>query len=305
VKSLAKRISVQIVHDQRGMSLTELLVALGLSSVAMLLLASVMIETTNLSKSFEARARDEVERLTAERHLRSIFLQAEDVTLKPDTNFNSYSGPGALIAFDSDAHWAGPQSVYTLALFWRDASVSLPPPNSPNLAPGLASHFARTGIFFQMPTETTWGVLYVDLGTQPTVSPDKSDLMFEGLVGLKFKNVQTFRLKDTDPMNAINSPVTSLDIEMTFRKFINPKGQADFVFCPRALLTPSASPCQERTPSRDVTRTLRVLLRNNVLTISPSANVTLPLPTGTGATYGARTLDRIHFFKPYTPSGLL
>jgi hypothetical protein len=287
------------------MSLTELLVALGLSSVAMLLLASVMIETTNLSKSFEARARDEVERLTAERHLRSVFLQAEDVTLKPDTNFNSYAGPGALIAFDSDAHWTAPQSVYTLALFWRDARVSLPPTSSPNSAPGLASQFARTGIFFQMPTEKTWGVLFVDLGTQPTVAPDKSDLMFEGLVGLKFKNVQTFRLKDTDPANAVNSPVTSLDIEMTFRKFINPKGQADFVFCPRAFLTSSAGPCQERTPSRDVTRTLRVVLRNNVLTISPSANVSLPLPAGTGATYGARSLDRVHFFKPYTPSGLL
>jgi hypothetical protein len=263
-----------------------------------------MVETTNLSKGFEVRARDEVERLTAERQIRSVFLQAVDLKFQGNVDLNTFTSGGALRAFDSDAYWGLPSSIYTLALFWRDAQVSAPAPTSPV---GMTTKFAKTGVFFQMPTAKTWGVLYIDLGAQANLAPDQQDLFFEGLVGLKIKNVQTFRLKDTDPALAPGSPVTSFDIEMTFRKFISPQGQVGFVFCPRAKMDGSNPDCIDKTPSRDVNRTIRVIVRNNILTLSPSANLNLalPLPPGAGARYGARAYDRIHFFKPYTPSGLL
>lgn len=283
------------IQNNHGMTLTELLVATGLSSVAMVLMATVMVETTNLSKSFEVRARDEVERLTAERQLRGVFLQAVDLPFKGNVDINASPGSG-LREYDSDVAWSLPgPSTQTLAVFWRDVRVSAVPPA---LASGLSTNFLATGIFFQKPTAKTWGVLYIDLGGPglTTVAPDRSDLIFEGLVGLKVKNVQTF-LKQTTA-TAIGSPVTSFDVEMTFRKFINPKGQADFVYCPRSVLVAGTDPaCQDKTPSRDVIRTIRILVRDNTLTVSPSSPLATPI--------GARAYDLVHFFKPYTPSGLL
>lgn len=299
-----------MLRVNKGFTLTETIVGLALASIAAIAIAALFFGLVDLQKNFEMQARDEQERWDAEKQIRSFLQQAIDLRYVASSDPNALnfwdgtgSFTGAIRAFDSDTEWGKPPGTHTLAVFWREetrstsSSISGGPPLPPT---NLTSFFQRTAVYFQKPTPKTWGVLYIDPGLSVNLAPDRSDFLFEGLTRVQIKNIKTKPSIGLDPKD--QEPVVSFDLELTFRKYIGVQGQSQLVFCPRALIGTS-SQCQTDVPSRDLVRTIRVTLRNNVLGVSPT--VDLPAPPYQGQQFGARVYDQIHFFKTATPGDLL
>jgi type II secretory pathway pseudopilin PulG len=297
----------------KGFTVIEVLVSTFLCALAAVFIATVWTNSVRLNQTLELQADAEKERWSAEAQVRAAFLQAVDLTYVGNRDLANWQGEpgqftGALRSFDSDAHWAtAAQTTYPLAIFYRDEARS---PVGGN-ATGLKSKFVRTGLYFQKPTYQKWGALYLDLadvGGGP-VDPRKG-IIFEGLIRVQIKGptVRTFNPFGTanpgayDPPGPVSpKPVTSFDLEMTFRKYIASQTNEPLVFCPSSWININTQ-CMTKTPYHDIVRTLRIVVRNNVLSISPTAPITGP---PVGVQFGSRIYDRIHFFKPTFTKGLL
>ncbi len=307
------------LNSKEGFSLTELLVAVALNAVLVTVVASALLKARDMQKNLEMQTRDEQERWDAEKMLRSFFQQAIDLkfaAILPPQGLNNWTGgptmTGAIRTFDSDLEWGTLPGTHALAVFWREDQRS-PEVGTPA---ALKSSFRSTGVYFQKPTPLTWGVLYIDPGATGVLSPDLSDLKFEGLVRVQVNNIRTGNIDDYIAED--REPVTSFDIVLTFRKHFGLQGDNQLIFCPRARMGVQAE-CHNTVPSRDLVRTIRIVLRNNIIGVSstiklPQALISsvpqppaLPLPPLpiTGQAYGARFYDQIHFFRPATPGGFL
>ncbi len=80
-------------------------------------------------------------------------------------------------------------------------------------------------------------------------------------------------------------PVTSFELELTFRRFLGAGAGIERSFCPEL----HAASCPDNPPFKDVVRVSRITLRNNIIAPSPSGQ------------FGARLFDLIHFFHPTLP----
>ncbi len=309
----------RLVNSKKGFSLVELLIAVALNAVLVTIVASALLKARDMQKNLELQTRDEQERWDAEKMIRSFFQQAIDLkyaAVLPPLGLNNWTSipnmTGAIRTFDSDTAWGTLPGTHALAVFWREDQRSA----ETGSAAVLKSTFRPTGIYFQKPTPTTWGVLYIDQGLGGILSPDLGDLKFEGLVRVQINNMRTGNVDDYQAED--REPVSSFDIVLTFRKHFGLQKDNQLIFCPRARMGVQAQ-CSNTVPSRDLVRTIRVVLRNNIIGVSSTVKLPLaplssvplppvlplpPLPI-TGQTYGARFYDQIHFFRPATPGGFL
>jgi hypothetical protein len=182
-------------------------------------------------------------------------------------------------AYDSDADF-GVTPVSTLAVFMRDRQISsLTSPST------LASDLKPTAVFFQAPTPTTFGVLYIALD-QP-LAPRRSQLAFDGLVRVQVLSVSTFQQPGAAPV--FDAPVTSFDMVLTFRRFLGAVPPNKRMFCP----APSAlAACPGIGAFHDVSRRFKITVRDNILELSSTAPDIIPARP----TPGSRIFDLIHFF---------
>ncbi|MES2965332.1 MAG: prepilin-type N-terminal cleavage/methylation domain-containing protein [Bdellovibrionota bacterium] len=282
------------MRRQRGFTLAEVLISVAVGGLV--IVAALMVFSTVFGQNtFFARAVDvEIDEVRAANAMSLAFAQAIAMTNAGAVDLNAYVsavGAGRLRSFDSDAVFGAVPSVHTLAVFWREAR-----PSTDGSTVGVSTQLKKTALYFQKPTPTTWGVLYLDLGGTGTLGPTRDDSIFEGFTRLRILNVTTNDATN-GPGSNVGSPVTSFDVEMTFRRFIA-EGDATTakIYCPESALA-TLPVCAGIEGYKDVVRTIKVTLRDNVIALSPSS----PNPA---APRGARLFDLIHFFQPRFDGGL-
>ena len=298
------------MRKQLGVTLIELMFGLAMIALAALAVSAFMTSLTGQQAAYARAAALEVERAKIEGLLRFVVSQAVDVQFSANNSLNNYvtsgaSPSGRIRAFDSDSDPDGgfnaTGTMTTLGVFWREGRQS-----------GLSnavSQFRKTAIYFQKPTATKWGAIYIDLG-DGALSPDRSDIILEGLVRLRFLNFQTFDPNQT--AIALYDPVTSFDAELTFRRFVASAPGARKSFCPAAEV-PVNPACTIDGAWRDDVRTVRLTLRNNVLFRSPTAWQPVPYAPGSvppgpqpaPRIVPSRLFDLIYFFQPHHKAGLM
>ena len=268
---------------ESGMTMLELVMAVGLTGIVLIIAAGVYLMSVQQNTYLKQSIDTEVDEMRAVNLMSIVFGQALDLKFQGNVSLNAYSGvsDGAMREFDSDSSFGTPPTVQTLAVFWRDNRISQ------SGSGALASQPTKTAIYFQMPTPTTWGVLYLNMGNSGALTPTRSDQIFEGFTRLRILNVTT--ANDLSLGQVIGNPVTSFDVELTYRHFF---GEPDPVvgrnFCPGSLVG-TLPQCPPITAFRDVVRTIKIAARNNVIGYSPSI---------ASGVRGARLFDLIHFYQP-------
>jgi prepilin-type N-terminal cleavage/methylation domain-containing protein len=276
-----------ILKSQSGMTLIEVMLTVALIGIFAFGAMKVLTDLTN-NAQVESRIIDlEVERLTMESQIQQIFGQAmylvsTNATIPVANNIGRIRDTVNLIGPKLNA--ADPD-IETLAVFFRDTGVSGP------AASGIASNPLPTAVYFQRPTANTWGVLYISLGigTPPNLAPSRSDLFYEGLLGLRITNLVTYN-QDGSAAVVNGNPVTSFDLELTFRRFLGPAGGRKS-FCRQAQVTANVAGCAIDGPFRDDLRVVRVTMRNNVIAESPTEQNSY-----------SRVFDTVHFFQAQRPN---
>lgn len=262
--------------NENGITLIELMMALMIGSVVMVTAMGIMLNASGTSSTFVQSLDAEIDELAAINALQLVFGQAYELKSAGNSDLNTFvssNGTGRVRTYDSDPEFNLSPATRTLAVFWRDRqNSSLTSPSA------LISDLKATGVYFQKPTPTTWGVLYINLGTSPNLAPSRQDLMFEGLTRFQILSVSTY----DDPDSTPPMPVTSLEVALTFRRFIGDVDISKRQYCPKA----SIAMCPGIGAFRDVTKTYKLLTKNNTLAFSPS-----------NSARGARIYDLIHFFS--------
>jgi prepilin-type N-terminal cleavage/methylation domain-containing protein len=275
--------------ERNGFSLIELMIALGIGAAIVLGIAALLMSAYTQSSLITDAAEAEIEEMRAMNFMQNIFSQAFNVRLHDTGDLQGFAVPdGRIIAFDSDAVWADPRSAFPLAIFWREGQNS-----TINPLAGLVSQPKPTGIYFQKPAppiagaRSTWGVIYATLGSGGLpLTVNRADQVFEGFTRLKISNIMTYDRAQAFPKAL--APVTSFDLELTFRRFLGRTSTTERSFCPEAFL----AACPPNPPYKDIVRFKKITLRNNIIDQSPSGP------------FGARLYDLIHFFHPLLPAAL-
>ena len=277
------------LKSEKGLSLVELMIAVGLGGFVTVMALSALVSMSNQSSNLQHTMSSDIEEQRATSVVTAMLAQAIEIKDAGNTTLNNFVSPdgtGRIRQYDSNAFWGDPIQTQTLAVFWREAG------NSVDSSPAaVASQFLATGIFFQRPTQTTYGVLYINTGANPaSLAPSRSDLMFEGLTRVRVMNITTYQ---DDPLAPIPlAPVTGFDLELTFRHFLGGQGDRleDRTYCPDALA--AASVCLSPRAHKDVTSIYHITVRNTVLYRSLSGS------------RAARLFDQLHFFAPRIPGGI-
>jgi hypothetical protein len=283
-----------MIRKSNGFSLAELMIAVGIGAAVILGVAALIMSAYTQSHLITDAAEAEIDEMRAMNALQNVFAQSINVKfwkgVAPGDDLNNYVGAdGQIREFDSDTYWTDPtHQAYPLAVFWREGQNSKANPQSSG---GLTSNLKRTGIYFQKPKppapgqRSTWGVLYISQpqGVAPLSASRASDFFFGGFTRLRIMNVTTY--DPTTSFQKSQAPVTSFEIELTFRRFFGQNTSDPRSFCPAAFI----ADCPENVKYKDIVRVSRITLRNNTIDASPSG------PSG------ARLYDLIYFFHPLLP----
>lgn len=270
------------MKSEAGYTLSEILIALAISGMVLISSMSLLISNSNQSAVLMQSLEAESEELRAQTLLQTTLGQAIQLRNWQNNDLNGYvnaAGFGQIREFDSDLEWnTPPYGTHTLAIFLRDARMSTAgvPPTT------VASQIFRTGIFFQKPTPRTWGVMYFDQGSGAAVAPTQDDANFGGLTRLRIFNINVFRAEPTTPL--FGAPVTSFEVELVFRRWVGDVPANQRLYCPAAFL--NTAPCLATGSHKDISRSYKIIVRNNILQASLSGP------------RGARLYDQIHFFAP-------
>jgi type II secretory pathway pseudopilin PulG len=268
------------LRSERGITLVELMIVVFTAGMLCVMAMGTLLNISGTSSTFSANLDAEIEELQAANTAQLVFSQATELNYFGNASLNNYTdfvtGQGQIRDYDSDAVFGSFPPVETLAIFMRDsAASSLTAPST------VSSNLRPTAVYFQKPTPTTWGVLYFSLGDQPILAPVRAGAFYEGLIRVRILNVTTYTPSTiTIPPKV---PVTSFDLELTFRRFIGDVPNEARMFCPASAL----AACPQLGAHKDVSRIFKLTIRNNVLDESPNS----PAPRR-----GARMYDLVHFF---------
>ena len=241
------------IHDsESGYSLVEIMVALGICSI-------VLVGIASLVSSFmasEHAIRDTVDLDEEAIRLQYYFTRPFRTAVNLQRNAGSidtYALPNSaagviafkgqiLDGFDS-ATLPNSNSITTaLMVFARDKGFLTTAP-----AQGL-SDFQPVGVYFQQPSATTFGILYVNEGsTGGVLKPSKSGSFATNITRLVINDIV---------MDSSNVFVKSFTVNVEMR-YPSSVSEANLVWCP------VANPCAGGAPAKDVKRSFTVVLNNN------------------------------------------
>lgn len=280
---------LKLLRSQRGITLVELMIVVFTGGLLLVMAMGTLLNISGTSNNFSLNLDTEIQELQALNALQLVFSQATELKFANATDLNTYSstnGRGAMVGeFDSDTVFGSSLPVTTLAVFMRDRTNSRLTGIS-----ALSSTLTPTAVHFQQPTPLRWGALYIALGDSSSLAPGKNQLFFDGLVRFRILNVSTYNIDGGPPSNG--EPVTSFDVELTFRRFLGDVKPEARMFCP----VTNMAACPGIGAYKDVARVHKLILRNNILDRSPNS------PGAT--TRGGRMYDLIHFFNLGKPANL-
>lgn len=271
----------KLMKLQAGFSLSGLLASLAVASVVLLLLASMF----GMMSSYYEYSRESLEAqemaARAEVLLTNVFSQALEISNAGGAVPANLGGGMGQIADGIDYDQIGDTGDWTtLAVFLREDQGGI------NINNG---QLRKTALWYRRPNPAagTTGVIFVDLGPDPTavpgpaMSPSYADAFIDRVTGLRI----------VKRAHAHYPRLTGIDITLTLRYHYQAWGPRNW--CPR-LDSGVVVGCDAQAPIRDHTFTFSVLLRNNLMHVSGD---------GTALNIGneERTLGSLYFFKPYFP----
>ncbi len=238
----------------------ELMVTTGIVGGLVLMLSTLMVRMTQDSAGISERmAFDEdieVFQIAFERPFRTaVNVQWSAAALAPALALTA-AAPGSVSIYDSDGAGVGNNDggVDLIGLFYRENRYF------PTAAPfEINSKFTPTAVYFQRPTATTFGRIFVSNGVQETaanLTPGATSATWGKIVHLRFRNPTSKGIY-----------LRSFEAEVVMRY---PTGSAsgatgalnNIVWCPAGDI--GTAPCVQSVRNyRDVRRTFTIDLKNN------------------------------------------
>jgi hypothetical protein len=293
----------QILRSSKGLSLVELLVALGILAIVTIALAGLSSQMASDFKTASERVSQEEAADEIVYHLKQVLSNAVEL-VDPDgdpVGKNSVSNKyGQIAPYELLASWdpsASAPKAEPLALFFRDALPSI----TITAVPDDSQRFVPIGIYFIRPTPTTYGVLTIDLGDKDTTSlPSKAPaLRFTHLVNLKLHDFAIESVANSS--GGVDRKVASFMVTFTTRVF-KAGHEQEAKWCPPPKM--GSGPCVTSTYYHDLTKSFEVVVRNNLLGPSTSRRISRTDPTS-GKTYydpePRRAIEGVYFLRPLVP----
>jgi prepilin-type N-terminal cleavage/methylation domain-containing protein len=251
-----------------GFTLVEVMVAIGLSGILITTIASLMMSVGQETHALIDGADFENDMDRLEYLIERQMRLAVNLTYVGSTSINSNTlgtkGLGYMRAFDSTALANTNTTVNAIALYYRETAHI-----STSVAT-LRSSFAPTGVYFQQPSATTYGVLYIDPGTgagQTALAPSLGLITLTPLTGVVI-NASDFDLSASSGVSFVKS------FKMTvYSRVASSTLPGLLAWCPPAAM--GTSPCVSAVPYKDLSRTFTVKLRDNVDPNSPQLSTLL------------------------------
>lgn len=263
-----------ILSNSKAFSLVELLVATVLNGIVILAMGTVYFQVTQTQQNMLEEKKGLDTALRAGYYLQNLLTQAVGLSWAGPNNLNMASGTGQLRQYYWDSNLVSAQDVHTLGIFWREAAGSAQ----------TRSLFRATGLYFQPPTPTTSGVLFIDTGDKldaggnPLLAPEESDISFDSFV--------SFRI--SQPSVRVGGSLAAVRIQYVIRTFRS--SNAAMRWCPAANM--GIGPCVYDGVFKDHPVTLNILFRNNSL--GPATNSSVGVE---------RLFDQLYFFATQFPLG--
>ena|GEM_PF-1645012 len=293
---------------QKGFTLIELMVGLGVLSV--LILLATVLSTWATYRYFSVRDRLLTETIAyqAENIFRGVFGQAVDVAFTG--SFSADGLPEALAGrtgqiyddgvaltgqperrrFDFDRISAS-KPWMRVATFYRE--------NSTGITTGLgvkgAGATAKGGslptmVFYRSPTVDKSGVIFFDLSSlnnnNALKTPDYGDVFID--------RISSFEIVKTRHVNPSFNKTTSIEVNLKFRYHLFAGGKASW--CPMEDISSGASGCSNGSVSRDIERHFVVTLGNNLLKAAGSGYF------GSVSKEEERVMGDLYFFRMSAPA---
>ncbi len=240
-----------VLQNQNGMTLVELMVATAASTL--IILGGAMLLSSILeADAFTRRSADTLETAQSlEMNIPHYVGQAINARWTDIDITNIGGGPGEIRTFRSSRDAAIATPPTTVAAFIREAGYT----SSTN--PG--SDLRATSLYFKNPTATTPGILFVSSsnpGTGTTTLSSRNAEMF-------FDNIVEFELSSGGiPIDA-GDTVRMVEMRVVFRKFRSSE-PSEWRWCPSIEMNTTAE-CRSGAQYTDITKLINIPLRNNVM----------------------------------------
>lgn len=286
--------------SQQGMTLTELLVGMVLFTIVSLFIAVIMSQTQKTYSQMSGRVNQEAEAEEMSAILRHYFSQAVELSLYSSVGGAVSNLNGQLLsAYDLGSSWttATGLSVNPIALFFVDDQ----PSDQPTAA--AADRFLPVAILVQQPSETKFGLVGIQIGdtsAQTTLTGANLKFRFDNIVDFKLTNI----IFENDAVVSPRQKVVSFTVIFT-KRFFRDSDVANRRWCPPTKMLSAG--CTTKTFYTDITKTVDVTVRNNVLGPSYVQRRRAP-PSMASAWFipeSKRPYQGIYFHRPRFPPGAL
>ncbi|HVK60708.1 MAG TPA: type II secretion system protein [Bdellovibrionales bacterium] len=242
-----------IRKSQSGMTLIELSITLGLVGGLILIVGTLLSTMNRQSEGLqEAMAfSEDLERLQL--FFEKPFRTATDLQNRGGADLDgealTASGVGQIRSYDSTG-LTSDGGANLLAIFYRENSVL-------NGATSLNSSFTPTAVYFQRPTPTTYGMLYVMSGTpggSASLVPSQSGVTYGKITHLKITLPSDLRPKSISVEVALRYPTGS--------RIGGGTNVDNIVWCPQNQINDGTCTATDRN-FKNIVRTFIVDLKNN------------------------------------------
>jgi prepilin-type N-terminal cleavage/methylation domain-containing protein len=264
------------INKSHGYTLMEVMVGVAIGGIVALSIATIFDLISRMSVNEADAIEAEKNTLQVVYMMKSLLAQSVNIRAV-NVDINNYSvanSQGRIRQFNGASIAGRVGQTFTIAIFNRETASS---------APGAtASDFSRTGIFYQMPTPNTSGVLYFQTADTNPVRPTRNDNLLDRIVHFDSTPIRT----------GPNNEALSMRFRVGTRYFRQQVSQTQGGWCPAGDNGVVAG-CSSTVPFHDIFKEFVVTFRNNGFPIPPPSGVTL---TDQGI-YGS-----LYFFRPLSPA---
>jgi prepilin-type N-terminal cleavage/methylation domain-containing protein len=281
--------------DFRGFTLVELMIGVGVSSILLLGVATFWSQLNKDYHSVSSRITQEEDAANLAFYLKHFLSTAVEMQVPPANigGITASNRNGQIKEFDLDTVWTpttGNGTADPIAIFFRETLTS----NSA-IVPAPEDRYIPVGIFLVRPTIDHYGVVAISTGQS------KSTAISGAQADYKFTHIVDFKIHDLVFDSSSGIPkVVSLMITFVQRHYNG--NSPDRTWCPPMKMSlPNCS--VKSTFYVDITKTVQVTMRNNMLGNSFSRRVLVP--SSSPPRYepaSRRVVDGVYFLRPKIPS---
>lgn len=300
-------------YKNSGYSLVELLVGIAISSLVVMLAYVMSQQSFSNYVSLKDKFEREEELMNIELTLKNFFSNAINIQyINAPINGQDFSSNVGLISEYNIDDWTASDSnkIDAVSFFLRDAMNSgLDQISTTTLNANLDRRYLSSAIFFQRPTPTTYGVLYLHSSSNSAevLKPSLADVRIGNVVDFQILNigkVQFFNKTNELIDNILDGKwmASAVTVKIVVRHYLPNLNNQAKKWCPPQFI--NDADCVSNVSFKDIEKVFFFNLRNNIL----ERGYTIKQITATGATTTnlpvyRRGADSIYFLKTNFPIG--